>query len=202
MAFAAVLGMAALVTVIVGARARPAARDYLRFAAALYGALAVADFIASADPKMAVFAAAVTLVIAALAPCALAFALAAAFAAAPSARIAAPLLILAALAGIFAAATGAIFVALAPLFGCLCAMLALSVRQWRATRGLALHAIIAALALLAGAACFVPGADGRTAFALFSAAGLMGVALACVKPSGAAVKRARVTAAVAIRGEN
>jgi len=201
MAFAAVLGLAGLLTVMVSAHARPAARDYLRFASALYGALAVADFVAGANPAMAAFAGAVTLVIGALAPCALALALAASLAAAPSARIATPLLALAALAGIFAAASGAVFTAFAPLFACLCVMLALAARHWRAARAAALHAVLAALALLAGAASFVSGAEGRTAFALFSAAGLMGVALACARPSGGAVKRARATGTTAIRRE-
>jgi len=201
MAFAAVLGLAGVLTVVVSARARGAARDYLRFAATLYGALAIADFVAGANGTMAALASAVTLVIAALAPCALALALAASLDAAPSTGIAAPLLAVAALAGIFAAASGAIFAAFAPLFACLCAMLALAARHWRRARAAALHAILAAFALLAAAACFASGAQGRTAFALFSAAGLMGAALACAKPSGGAVKRARAGQAVAIRRE-
>jgi Na+/phosphate symporter len=188
-AFACVLGLAALLAALVGSRARPVARDYLNFAAALYGALALADLAAALDPQMPAFAAAVTLVIAALAPCALMLAFAAAFARAPSPWIAAPLLAAALAAGIFAAATNAIFVAFAPLFACLCAMLALAARHARQTR--ALYAAVAALALLAAAASFMTGTQGRTAFALFSAAGLMGASLACVRRSRQSVEHQR-----------
>jgi hypothetical protein len=180
-AFALVLVLAALLALIVGRRARPAARDYLLFAAALYGALAVADLIAALHGQSAALADSVTLVIAALAPCALALALAAGFGGAPSIFFAAPVLAIAAAAGIFAATTGMIFVAFAPLFACLCAMLAIAARQMRRAKLRALYAMLAALAFGAAAASFMTGAEGRTAFALFSAAGLMGAALACAR---------------------
>lgn len=180
-AFAAVLGLAALLSVIVGARARPAARDYLRFAAALYAALALADLLAAGGPGK--LANTVALMIAAPASCALALALAASFAAPPRAAIAAPLLALAAAAGILAAATAVAFIGFAPLFAAICAMLALAVRYRRQFFNVA----IAASALLAGAAAFMAGS--RTAFALFCAAGLMGVSLAAVRPSRHAVER-------------
>ncbi|HXL98981.1 MAG TPA: hypothetical protein VN932_03555 [Rhizomicrobium sp.] len=190
MAFSAALGLAALLAVIVAARARPAARDYLRFAAALYAALALADFIAAGGAATTVkLANAVALIVAAPATCALALALAASFAGAPRARFAAPLLALCALAGIVAAATGMIFIAFAPLFAGVCAMLALCTRYWR--RQGSINAIVAALALLAGAAAFM--AANRTAFALFCAAGLMGVSLASVRPSRRAVEREPAT---------
>jgi hypothetical protein len=176
-AFACVLGLAALLAVLVAQRARAAARDYLVFAAALYGALAAADLLTVTNVTSPVFAVGVTLAIGALAPCALTFALAGAFARIPSGWIVAPVLALAAAAGIFAAATGAVFVAFAPLFACLCAMLALAARYIRAAKTQALYAGLSVLALLAAAASFMTP-DGRTAFALFSAAGLMGTALA------------------------
>jgi hypothetical protein len=200
-AFAAVLGFAALLAILVAARTRPAARDYLYFAAALYGALALADLGAGANGAAAGFASTVTLVIAALGPCALTLALAASFAAAPSARIAAPLLALAALSGIAAAASGAIFIAFAPLFACLCAMLVLALRHGRRLPQAGLYAGLAAFALLAAASAYLSGAQGRSAFALFSAAGLMGTALACAKPSGGLVKRAGAPGPLAIGRE-
>ncbi|HEY1630459.1 MAG TPA: hypothetical protein VGF56_04050 [Rhizomicrobium sp.] len=168
-AFACVLGLAALLAVIVSRRARAAARDYLAFAAALYGALAIGDLLAITTVTSAFFADAVTLTIGALAPCALALALAGAFGRAPPGWIVAPAMLISAAAGIMAAATGMTFVAFAPLFACLCAMLALAARH------ASLYALLTALALLAAAASFMTE-DGRTAFALFSAAGLMGAA--------------------------
>jgi hypothetical protein len=154
------------------------ARDYLSFAAALYGALSAADLLTVANVTPAALADSVTVTIAALAPCALALALAGAFGRAPRGWIVVPVLGIAAAAGIFVAATGAAFVAFAPLFAGLCAILALAARHVRAARMQAGYAALAAFALLAAAAAFLTGVEGRTAFALFSAAGLMGAALA------------------------
>lgn len=170
-AFACVLALSALLAVIVARRARPASRDYLIFAAALYGALAVADLLAVTKVTPGSFADAVTLTIGALAPCALVLALAGAFGRTAPGWIVAPALLASAAAGIAAAATGLVFVAFAPLFACLCAMLALAARH------ASLYALLTALALLAAAASFLT-VDGRIAFALFSAAGLMGTASA------------------------
>jgi hypothetical protein len=170
-AFALVLGLAALLAIMVGARARPAARDYLAFAAALYGALAVAALAAAVQSSARPFATAVTLAIAALAPCALMLALAAAFEKPPRAWWSLPVLVLSAAAGIYAAATDAVFVVFAPLFACLCVMLALAARRARFAKADALHAVLSAFCLLAAASAFMTGA-------LFSSAGLMGAALA------------------------
>jgi hypothetical protein len=175
-AFALVLGLAALLAIMVGARARPAARDYLAFAAALYGALAIADLAAAIHGSARPFATAVTLAIAALAPSALVLALAAAFERPPRAWWSLPVLVLSAAAGIYAAATDAVFVVFAPLFACLCVMLALAARRARYAKADALHAVLSAFCLLAAASAFMTG--GLNAFALFSSAGLMGAALA------------------------
>lgn len=190
-AFGCVLVLAAVLAMILGQRARPGARDYLVFAAALYCALALADLAAAVAPRYAPVALSVTLVMGALAPCALTLALADAFAGPLKAWVSFPALLLAASAGIYAAATGAMFVAFAVLFACLCAMLALAARRFTRSRSDALHAVLAALCLLAASSSVMTG--GLSAFALFSAAGLMGAALA----SGGGVVQPRQRAAEA-----
>jgi hypothetical protein len=188
-AFATVLSLVALLAAIVGARARRTARDYLRFAAVLYAALACADIWAALanDAWNIAFAGAVGLTVAALASVALALAIAASLETPPPAIVATPLLVLACLAGILSAATGEAAIALAPLAASVCAILALAARHWR-TRVPA-QACVAALALLASAAAFSDG--GRSACALFSAVALLGAALTAAKPSKRLVEQTR-----------
>jgi len=185
-AFGAVLGLSAVAAAIGVCRARASARDYVRFACALYVAVAAGDIVAATGAMTSGFlASAVTLLVCALAPVSLALGFAGVYAKPPSAALAGALLVAAAFAGIFSAATGAVSLAAAPLFASVCAMLALSLRAWR-TRGAPIgHAVIAALSLLAGASAFLSGgAGGRTALALFSAASLLGASIALSRASG------------------
>ncbi len=191
-AFTSVLALAAMLAGILGQRVRAAARDYLRLAACLYGALAIAGLIATAldGATSEIFAASVALVVTALAPAALALAVASAFETPPGTAIAIPALVLAFAAGLTAAMTGEAFVAMAALFASACTMATFAVRGWRYASRAALPAFVASLSLLAGAAAFMTnGREGETTLALFSAASLMGTALACAKASRLAVKQ-------------
>jgi hypothetical protein len=183
-AFAFVLALASALALLVSRRARPFARDYLRFATALYAALAVVDLVAAIEGQIwsTQLAGTVALMVAALAPMALALTVAGVFGAPPKAAVAASLLVLACLAGFAAAITGEAFIALAPLAACVCAMLALAARRWRAQTQAPLQVCISAIALLAAAAAISTGNQGSTAFALFSAAALLGASLAATKP--------------------
>jgi hypothetical protein len=194
LAFAVVLGCSAVLAALLGIRMRPAARDYLRFAAVLYVALALCDGLAIVMPGATVltFADAVMLVVCALAPVALGFALFAAFEHPPSPAIAAVLLVLATLAGIAAAATGTPVLALSPLAASVLTMLALCARHWRNDKRAASHAFLSACCLFCGAAATLSGGSlGRTALELFSSAALLGFALALVRRSRVAVVEQR-----------
>jgi hypothetical protein len=194
LAFAIVLGCSAILAALLGSRMRPAARDYLRFAAVLYVALALCDGLAIVMPDATIltFADAVMLVVCALAPVALGFALFAAFEHPPSPIIAAILLVLAALAGIAAAATGTPVLALSPLAASVLTMLALCARRWRNDKRAASHAFLSACCLFCGAAATLSGgAAGRTALELFSSVALLGFALALVRRSRAQVVKQR-----------
>ncbi len=202
-AFAVVLALASALAILVSARAKRAARDYLRFAAALYAALALADLIAAAGAQIwaVQLAGTIVLIVAAIAPAALALAIATVFEGAPKAYIATPLLLLACLAGIFAAITGEAFIALAPLAASACAILALSARRWRFHPYAPAQACVSAVAFLAAAAAFSTGDQGRTAFALFSAAALLGTSLATAQRSHRAVEEQMQRFDVRVRRE-
>ncbi|HSM97366.1 MAG TPA: hypothetical protein VLT91_15085 [Rhizomicrobium sp.] len=191
-AFAVVLACSAIVTALIAGRARPAARDYLRFAAALYLPLAFCSGFAAAlpDATTLIFSDAVTLVVCALAPVALALALFAGFEHPPSSMVATIILALACLAGIAAAASGTEVLSLAPLSVCVLAMLALCARRWRIEKRATAHAFLSACSLLAGAAA-MGGESGRTALLLFSAAALLGFGLALARRSQVAVVNRR-----------
>jgi hypothetical protein len=179
LAFAIVLGLSALLSVLLTRRARAAARDYLRFAAALYLALALSDAAAISLAEAVLLARTVTIIVSALAPALLALALFACFERPPSAIAATVLLTPALVAGIAAAATGIDTLAFAPLMAAAFAILALAARHWRTGKRAALHATISSLCLIAGAAAFLESApQGRTAMALFSAVSLLGISLA------------------------
>lgn len=183
-AFAVVLLLASLFAILVAQRARAFARDYLRFAAALYAALACADLIALFQPQISTsfLANAVTLLVSALAPVALALAAASAFARRPHTALAILFLVLGFACGLVAALTNTALLGFVPLFAAVCVMLALAARAWRTGRRPVLHAVLGALALLLGAAAYMAGSSsGRTALALFSAAGLTGLSLALAR---------------------
>jgi hypothetical protein len=202
-AFACVLGCSAILAACLGNRARPAARDYLRFAAVLYVALALCDALAVVfpDAAMLIFADAVMLVVCALAPVALGFALFAAFEHPPAPVAATIILVPACLAAIAAAATGTPVLSLAPLAASVLIMLALCARRWRSDKRAASHALLSACCLLCGAAAMLDsGAAGRATLELFSAAALLGLALALARRSRLAVVKARdLRGAVAVR---
>jgi hypothetical protein len=189
-AFAIVLALASALAILVSARARPFARDYLRFAAALYTALALADLIAAIEDQIwsTQLAATVALIVAALAPAVLALVVAGVFERPLKPIVAAPVLIIACVAGFAAAITGEAFIALAPLTASVCAMLALAARRWRTRLQAPLQVCVSAIALLAAAAAFNAGDQGHTAFALFSAAALLGTSLAATRPLHRAVE--------------
>ena len=181
-AFVAMLGFAGLLAVLTARKARPAARAYLQFAAVLYIALSVADEAAIFWPHARSAAAAVTLIIYALAPVALALALFAAFEHPPKSWIAAVVLVLACCAALAAAVSGAAALSFAPLTASVCAMLALSVRKWRAQKHVPVYAVLSALCVLCGAAAGASAEMGNiTAPSLFCAAGILGMALALAR---------------------
>lgn len=183
-AFMAVLCLAALLSVIAMRHARPAARAYLQFAAVLYLALSIAGEAAIFVPNASIslFADTVRLVVCALGPVALSLSLFAAFEHPPKSWIAAVVLTLSCFAAIGAAISGESALAFAPLSASVFVMLALSLRRWRLDKRGPLHAIIASLCFLAAAASGASGgASTRTALALFSAAGLLGMSLALAR---------------------
>ena len=188
-AFAIVLALAAALAILVSARTRRAAREYLRFAAALYAALALADLVAAIEGQIwsTQLATTIALIVAALAPASLTLAIVAVFESPPKPFVATPVLVIACLAGFAAALTGEAFIAIAPLVACVCVLLALAARRWRFHSAAPAQAAVSAAALLAAAAAFSTGAKGQTAFALFSAVALLGAALAATKPSNRAV---------------
>jgi hypothetical protein len=185
-AFSCVLGLAAMLVQMTGGRARPAARAYLRLAAILYFALAVADVAAAwfAIAMTASVAQTAALLVCALAPALLALATFSAFETLPRAWIAALVLAFACMVALAAAMSFSPKLAFAPLFCSVCAILALAARRWRKDRRGPFIVIIAALCLVAGAASsLTDGSAGRTALALFSAASLLGFSLAFARRS-------------------
>jgi hypothetical protein len=209
-AFALVLACSAIIAALLAGRARPASRDYLRFAAALYLALALCNALAAVLPGATalVFLDAVMLVVCALAPLALTFALFAAFEYPPSSIVTTVFLVLACLAGIAAAASGTAMLSLAPLSACVLVMLALCARRWRTDwrteKRATAYAFLSACGLLCGAAAMLSGGEnGRTALMLFSAAALLGFTLALVRRSQIAVvnqRDLRGPAAIGLKG--
>jgi hypothetical protein len=196
LAFAAVLLFAAILATILVTRARSGARDYVRFAASIYGALAMAAMIDIATISATVhgFANAVSLIVLSLASVTLALAIASTFEGPPPRSASVASLTLACISGILAAATGAAFIAMATLFASVCAILTLAIRRWRKDRSSSLQAFIAGLALLASAAAgSTGGIEAETSRALFSAAAVLGAALACGKRLERAVQQEPAT---------
>ena len=193
-AFAVVLACSAILVAMLAGRARPSSRDYLRFAAVLYFALALCAGLAAADQDATALglSAAVTQVVCALAPVALSFAIFATFEHPASAWIAGTSMVLACIAGIAAAALGKPVLSLAPLAVSVLAMLALCFRRWRVEKRSAAHAFLSACCLICAAAASLSVGEGaRIALILFSAAALLGFALALARRSGVAVANAR-----------
>jgi hypothetical protein len=190
-AFASVLTLSAILAAILVSRARSDARRYVQFASALYGALSLADLLATAEAsaQSQMLTASVAVIVMPLASVALALAFAAAFEGPPPAVLAAVALVLGCVAGMVTAMTGAQFVAMAVLFAAVCAILTFAVRRWRTASSSAIQTVVCGFALLGGAAAdMTHGLEAQTSLALFSAAALLGAALACAKRSGLAVE--------------
>jgi hypothetical protein len=159
-----------------------AARAYVRFACVLYAALAAASAIG------AQLAGAVTLIVSACAPMLLAIAHRTVFRGPVATSLAASLLMVGCVAGVAAAASSVAVLSFAPLSISVLAMIAISLRCFRDRRASAIQIIAAAIALLAGASAFAAGGKAaQPALLLFSAAGLLGIALALAPRSSDAV---------------
>jgi hypothetical protein len=191
--FAAVLLLAALASGLVAAGTRGEVRAYLRFAAALAAALALAAGFDIAPVAVAPISAT-------LGAALLAFAVYASFRRSPPPRFAAGALALAALAGIAAAFTGETVLAIVPQLVCILALFGISRRGLRRLRAPSIQLAAGAAALLAGVAvqAALSGA-GMMALLLFWAAGLLGVTLSVARISDTFVKlRRRLGAGAAV----
>ncbi len=195
-ALAAMLSAAAIAGWLSVADSSWDVRAYVRFACVLYAALAVAGV---SGPPLAL---SVTLIVCACAPACLAFAVRFALRGSVAPLLIASVLGAVSVAGIMAAATGIAVLAFAPLLFSALAMIAMSLRRIGDRRAQAIQAIAAACALLAGASAFAAGGvRAEPALFLFSAAGLLGFALALAPRSHPIVEQERATGlrAVSIR---
>ncbi|MGN6516444.1 MAG: hypothetical protein ACTHLR_11470 [Rhizomicrobium sp.] len=200
--FAPVLGLSAILSALFAARASRSARDYLRFAAALYLALGLCMEASVFLARGEAFVLSVMFFVCALAPAALALALFASFEHRPSSILATILLALCACAGVVAAATGTTLFCFAPLLASGLVMLALCARQWRRDKRSSLYAALSAGCMILGAAAVHGDGAGEVALALFSSASLLGLGLALARRSEPAVVHARdLRGAVTIGGE-
>lgn len=182
--FAVVAGFAALIAAMTAAGAAPRSRMSLRFAAALAGALAAVDLAAAMGGEGARIAAAVGLLVSALVPPVLALAVQGQHGRPPATGPSAVALTLCCLLGLAAAATGAVLFAFTPLLLSAAALLVAAGRQWAGARRTAALLGLSSLCLVAAAAAFMRGAETeRTGFALFLAAGILGVTLALARRS-------------------
>jgi hypothetical protein len=182
--FAFVLAMAALMASLIVRHAVPFVRHYIQFAALLYLAFATALIVALVFPTAASESAAATgsNLVCALAPASLVVAVFASFEHRPRGWIVSIVLLAACVCGLFSASTGAGAPAVTALFASVCGMLALAVRKSRRDWRVASDVIIASLCLIAGAAS-TASQSSQIAFALFSAAGLLGIALGVSRKS-------------------
>jgi hypothetical protein len=192
-AFALVLILGAAAGWIASGGAPARARAYLRFTAVLYAAMAAGAFLKLAP-------AAVTDIVATLGSAVLCVAAFAAFRRSPPPFAASALLGLAALAGIAAAATGFAVLAAVPQVLSAAFLLLIARRELKQRRRAGVYLALSALSLVGAAACqLVPGMAARAGLMLFSAAGLIGVAVASdvlveqrqKDKRGSAVRRAR-----------
>lgn len=190
MASSVVLACSAILAAMLAGRARPSSRNYLRLATALYFSLSLCTGLAAAQPDVTTlgFSAAVAQVVCALAPVTLALSVFATFEHPPSPWVAGVSMVLACLAGIGAATAGKPVLSLAPLTASVLVIVALCIRRWRIEKRSAAHAFLSACCLICAAAASLSIAeDARVALILFSAAALLGFALALARRSGVAV---------------
>ncbi len=170
--FAAVLALAAAASAMMAYTLPGQARIYLGFACVLYGALAAAAGFAIAPDSVA-------LIVTTLA---LALLMLAALERAPRPAFGASALAIACLAGIGAAFTGELILAVVVQLLCAGVLLATARRWFKARATLGLRLALATAALLS-ATCSLPLEGARVAVLLFSAAGLLGVALSLTRAS-------------------
>lgn len=189
MGFASVLAIAALMASLIVRPAAASVRYHIQFAALLYLAFALTAIAALVFPNSATDGAAATGsdLVCALAPACLVVAVFAAFERRPRGWIVSLVLLTACMCGLFAASTGVAAPAFAASFASVCGMLALAVRRSRRDWRVASDVVVANLCLIAGAASAVLQ-SGQIAFALFSGAGLLGIALGVSRKSHAAVE--------------
>ena len=174
-AFAAMLLLAAAAAAAIVEGAPPVARAYARFAFVLYAALAIAM---AADVRLA---SSVALIVFALAPALLTFAVTATIRRPPAPAFASLVLAFACCAGMAAAATGIAVFALGPLLVSVVSMIAVTLANLRATQPAMIQAVVASVTLLCGASALVDGAAAApAALAAFTSAGLIGAALSLV----------------------
>lgn len=186
--------MAALFASLIVRRTPSCVRYYMQFAALLYLTFALATFGAVVLPGPATDGVAATgsALICALAPACLAIAVFASFGHRPHASIVAITLLIACLCGLFGAVSGIHAPAFAVLFVSVCAMLTLALRRSRHDWRAAADVGVASLCLIAGvASTMIREESGAVALALFSAAGLLGIALGISRQSGALVENDR-----------
>lgn len=188
--FAFALVLSAAMTWLVSASVRPLPRAYLRFACVLYGALAIAGLMTGSSEATGAFARAVALVVCVLAPCILSLALIATFRKAVSPALAAMLLALACLGALAAAVTNWAALGVVPLVVALGAAAAALLRTRARNPIASLQGLAASLGFLcAASSLMVEGAAEPAALDLFSAAGLLGAALALSRASRPRVEK-------------
>jgi hypothetical protein len=169
-AFAAMLFLGAAAGWIAAGAASRHPRWYLRLAAMLYAAMAVSAAMAFAET-------AVTQIVATLAAPLLAMAVYGTFRGAPPPIAATIILAATCVAGIVAAATGAAVLSNLPQVLAALAILAMARRV--TIKRSRLYLVLGAVSLLGAAACqLIDGTVAGAGLLLFSAAGLLGVALA------------------------
>jgi hypothetical protein len=187
--FAVVLVLAAVLAWFIAARAKPAGRPYVRFAGVLYIALAVSGLVPESGDPAGAFARAVALVVCVLAPCTLALALVGMFRKSGSSALAAIFLPLACLGGLGAAATDATAFGFVPLAIATAATAIAAVRAFSQFRIASLQALAASVSFVCAASSLMAGGSpARASLYLFSAAGLLGSALALARGSRAGVE--------------
>lgn len=190
---AALLLLSAVASVLLMQRAARAVREYLSFAAALYAVLAIAI----AQPFWPADGAA--LIVLALAPVSLALAASGVLATPAHPALSAAALTLALLCGLVAAFAAIVWLGLVPLVISLLAITAFALRAARERKIPVVHIVLGALALLAAAASMLAGgSDARTGLSLFTAAGLLGIALGLRAASGLRQKHGRGLGVAAI----
>ncbi len=188
--------LAAVAAWWLAAGTRYAVRGYVRAAAALYLAAMLAVV-------FTIVPATVASLVAALGPVFLAFAVYASVRHPAGAGFVAAALAAAGIAGIASAVSGAMAFALVPQFAGIAVMLAVSRRGLVRLTATGIQLAAGSAALFAAACALIsPGAEGMSAFLLFSAAGLLGVSLAVAGISDTFVKRRRrVSAGTAVGRE-